>query len=131
MRRRPPRSTRTDTLFPYTTLFRSYFVALAAPLFSMAGATHRIAGDGTCRLPVLGCGYAAGYPLGIDHRRPAVRWPGAGYFRNLVAGFAGEGFFADHAAGRRAEAYGCSSAGRVARTAGTPPARCQIGRAHV
>src|SRR3546814_16756514 len=24
MRRRPPRSTRTDTLFPYTTLFRSY-----------------------------------------------------------------------------------------------------------
>src|SRR3546814_13304583 len=26
MRRRPPRSTRTDTLFPYTTLFRSIFV---------------------------------------------------------------------------------------------------------
>src|SRR3546814_20089074 len=25
MRRRPPRSTRTDTLFPYTTLFRSGF----------------------------------------------------------------------------------------------------------
>src|SRR3546814_2111595 len=24
MRRRPPRSTRTDTLFPYTTLFRSW-----------------------------------------------------------------------------------------------------------
>src|SRR3546814_2057449 len=28
MRRRPPRSTRTDTLFPYTTLFRSRCVAL-------------------------------------------------------------------------------------------------------
>src|SRR3546814_4387793 len=27
MRRRPPRSTRTDTLFPYTTLFRSGFIA--------------------------------------------------------------------------------------------------------
>src|SRR3546814_19118138 len=27
MRRRPPRSTRTDTLFPYTTLFRSEFPA--------------------------------------------------------------------------------------------------------
>src|SRR3546814_1031602 len=26
MIRRPPRSTRTDTLFPYTTLFRSHFV---------------------------------------------------------------------------------------------------------
>src|SRR3546814_1432680 len=28
MRRRPPRSTRTDTLFPYTTLFRSKFKIL-------------------------------------------------------------------------------------------------------
>src|SRR3546814_15684243 len=27
MRRRPPRSTRTDTLFPYTTLFRSLVLA--------------------------------------------------------------------------------------------------------
>src|SRR3546814_182891 len=29
MIRRPPRSTRTDTLFPYTTLFRSVVVRLA------------------------------------------------------------------------------------------------------
>src|SRR3546814_1661861 len=29
MIRRPPRSTRTDTLFPYTTLFRSLLDALA------------------------------------------------------------------------------------------------------
>src|SRR3546814_15538133 len=28
MIRRPPRSTRTDTLFPYTTLFRSHFAVL-------------------------------------------------------------------------------------------------------
>src|SRR3546814_14947728 len=33
MRRRPPRSTRTDTLFPYTTLFRSV-IPLAAPLLA-------------------------------------------------------------------------------------------------
>src|SRR3546814_11796708 len=32
MRRRPPRSTRTDTLVPYTTLFRSREVLEAAPL---------------------------------------------------------------------------------------------------
>src|SRR3546814_12602304 len=32
MIRRPPRSTRTDTLFPYTTLFRSTFKALASPI---------------------------------------------------------------------------------------------------
>src|SRR3546814_10903388 len=29
MIRRPPRSTRTDTLFPYTTLFRSLWIFLA------------------------------------------------------------------------------------------------------
>src|SRR3546814_1497582 len=32
MRRRPPRSTRTDTLFPYTTLFRSDQQAVEAGL---------------------------------------------------------------------------------------------------
>src|SRR3546814_16237541 len=31
MRRRPPRSTRTDTLFPYTTLFRSLDAIPVAP----------------------------------------------------------------------------------------------------
>src|SRR3546814_8125059 len=32
MRRRPPRSTRTDTLFPYTTLFRSQVTEIATRL---------------------------------------------------------------------------------------------------
>src|SRR3546814_6904762 len=31
MIRRPPRSTRTDTLFPYTTLFRSHEIRARAP----------------------------------------------------------------------------------------------------
>src|SRR3546814_13824310 len=31
MIRRPPRSTRTDTLFPYTTLFRSLWCLLGVP----------------------------------------------------------------------------------------------------
>src|SRR3546814_14539070 len=31
MIRRPPRSTRTDTLFPYTTLFRSAYEVVAGP----------------------------------------------------------------------------------------------------
>src|SRR3546814_14313771 len=35
MIRRPPRSTRTDTLFPYTTLFRSGRPALAGDLDEM------------------------------------------------------------------------------------------------
>src|SRR3546814_11664694 len=39
MIRRPPRSTRTDTLFPYTTLFRSLYgaIALAISMLGIAG----------------------------------------------------------------------------------------------
>src|SRR3546814_3024366 len=47
MIRRPPRSTRTDTLFPYTTLFRSFAAteggmipglsAVSAPIFDSQG----------------------------------------------------------------------------------------------
>src|SRR3546814_16227098 len=58
MRRRPPRSTRTDTLFPYTTLFRSAAVleiaretdfdadsAQAAALKELLGETEFLADD--------------------------------------------------------------------------------------
>src|SRR3546814_20374256 len=38
MIRRPPRSTRTDTLFPYTTLFRSVVKDLGAILLLIRGA---------------------------------------------------------------------------------------------
>src|SRR3546814_2770111 len=41
MIRRPPRSTRTDTLFPYTTLFRS-----AASRDRIGGAGHAVAAHG-------------------------------------------------------------------------------------
>src|SRR3546814_14789795 len=43
MIRRPPRSTRTDTLFPYTTLFRSTWVAsiIFVPFFFSKGALTR------------------------------------------------------------------------------------------
>src|SRR3546814_10629380 len=37
MIRRPPRSTRTDTLFPYTTLFRSLKHAAAGEVFHLTG----------------------------------------------------------------------------------------------
>src|SRR3546814_3231824 len=44
MIRRPPRSTRTDTLFPYTTLFRSQFdrVMVIPRGCSVAGSTSRL-----------------------------------------------------------------------------------------
>src|SRR3546814_17014093 len=41
MIRRPPRSTRTDTLFPYTTLFRSFFAGWAGPIGFTAGYEFR------------------------------------------------------------------------------------------
>src|SRR3546814_6149431 len=40
MRRRPPRSTRTDTLFPYTTLFRSGLEAQGERLQSRIEIEH-------------------------------------------------------------------------------------------
>src|SRR3546814_2302938 len=44
MIRRPPRSTRTDTLFPYTTLFRSPGQVVWRPAGVGAGRFHRIGG---------------------------------------------------------------------------------------
>src|SRR3546814_8433829 len=41
MIRRPPRSTRTDTLFPYTTLFRSAFIPAVLSLISDSFAPNR------------------------------------------------------------------------------------------
>src|SRR3546814_14818363 len=40
MRRRPPRSTRTDTLFPYTTLFRSEVALVAGRVVVVTGDVH-------------------------------------------------------------------------------------------
>src|SRR3546814_12045048 len=64
MIRRPPRSTRTDTLFPYTTLFRSADVegALRKALSELveAGAGRHRGGDRDDRFVVLGLGDEAG-----------------------------------------------------------------------
>src|SRR3546814_19191815 len=40
MIRRPPRSTRTDTLFPYTTLFRSIAALLRSRSFMLGALSH-------------------------------------------------------------------------------------------
>src|SRR3546814_15106312 len=49
MIRRPPRSTRTDTLFPYTTLFRS---SVRASIHrATRGTRHERDGDGSIQIP--------------------------------------------------------------------------------
>src|SRR3546814_12701311 len=56
MIRRPPRSTRTDTLFPYTTLFRSeLFPAHAGP-----SPAHRAVERRHLRHPLIGAHVAGG-----------------------------------------------------------------------
>src|SRR3546814_20017774 len=83
MIRRPPRSTRTDTLFPYTTLFRSTPAALVhlSPLLQgtgldrsqgRQGAAHSLRGGGG-----LGGLQAGQRPLGGEPPRGAASaWPG-------------------------------------------------------
>src|SRR3546814_7181399 len=47
MIRRPPRSTRTDTLFPYTSLFRSIFSMLGNDFDATVAAIERLKRSGT------------------------------------------------------------------------------------
>src|SRR3546814_8058770 len=47
MIRRPPRSTRTDTLFPYTTLFRSRTKRGILQYYNWAGSSHRSSNETT------------------------------------------------------------------------------------
>src|SRR3546814_11890308 len=85
MIRRPPRSTRTDTLFPYTTLFRSS----EAP-WGASGARARAAGnDGNPRVEAMGQA-AAGRAASIDDAEVAkfaamaeAWWDPEGKFRPL------------------------------------------------
>src|SRR3546814_17255632 len=49
MIRRPPRSTRTDTLFPYTTLFRSEYGALELDKSVLRGENDRLTASVTVR----------------------------------------------------------------------------------
>src|SRR3546814_14048789 len=70
MIRRPPRSTRTDTLFPYTTLFRAGLISVGSAPGNTGGA-QRIAAHGLaegfplCSSRLLGCCLFGGSFLGF------------------------------------------------------------------
>src|SRR3546814_11918427 len=73
MIRRPPRSTRTDTLFPYTTLFRSRErapagIGLNPPLAVLAVDVRRVGRDS--RLDLV----RRHEPLGHARQRPALQF---------------------------------------------------------
>src|SRR3546814_6049519 len=80
MIRRPPRSTRTDTLFPYTTLFRSSqrvakefttTVAIMARRFTTKKPTTTQTAVAHSRVPMLSSRIASAFPAGsgaaIEH----------------------------------------------------------------
>src|SRR3546814_8783992 len=64
MIRRPPRSTRTDTLFPYTTLFRSLDKALLLHVVQgrSGGRGRADSGDGAGREQNLQCRHGSTFP---------------------------------------------------------------------
>src|SRR3546814_13410305 len=66
--RRPPRSTRTDTLFPYTTLFRSILVTLVFSLWPL-GRARDVPAAGLFRAVVA----------------PIEGWPRPAYLAGVVA----------------------------------------------
>src|SRR3546814_1973300 len=78
MIRRPPRSTRTDTRFPYTTLFRSRIFAggdaVRQPSGSLVGALRTrhpradLRGRAATQAPRI-------FPRPHAHRETLVRWP--------------------------------------------------------
>src|SRR3546814_15506988 len=81
MRRRPPRSTRTDTRLPYTTLFRS--VAAAGEGGAFVGGSRRPLGGRLRRRVAAAAGRAEeisepqGHRLHGRRRRPRAARPGA------------------------------------------------------
>src|SRR3546814_18025456 len=76
MIRRPPRSTRTDTLFPYTTLFRSRIgVAEQQPDHPGAGADALLGGpDPAFEAGLVGLRVADRPPVEVDAPRPHPRY---------------------------------------------------------
>src|SRR3546814_16721072 len=68
MLRLPPRSTRTDTLFPYTTLFRSKLAGLPSPVITSATDGTHSPGS------IHGSGHAL--DLRCRERNACIKWAG-------------------------------------------------------
>src|SRR3546814_1231621 len=113
MIRRPPRSTRTDTLFPYTTLFRS--CRAGGAVFEVINA-----------LPLQGRGWGGGHRPYTRHQAPPAATKPASWQASLPSP-EGEGEFGSvqHESHERVQAQ------RDQREAGERENAEEIGRAHV
>src|SRR3546814_10490199 len=80
MIRRPPISTRTDTLFPYTTLFRSLFTAADSRFPELAGLAGALAGS---FYALLVC-FVISFPVGIAAAIYLEEFARKGRWANLV-----------------------------------------------
>src|SRR3546814_5202652 len=76
--RRPPRSTRTDTLFPYTTLFRS-----GAPLYALAANRYFEDDDG---LSLDAGGFVAALEYASGIKAELFGKPAPGFFQAALDG---------------------------------------------
>src|SRR3546814_10042886 len=74
MIRRPPRSTRTDTLFPYTTLFRSVEIGGRDRFAALIGSHDPDVGNANA---------VSSIPARIDQQTSSRRKPGS---KNIIAG---------------------------------------------
>src|SRR3546814_13887637 len=72
MLRRPPRSTRTDTLFPYTTLFRSTFLPVGPAHANQVGHVLALLKTGAGSIHVIDARPASVIPKCVDQRRDPV-----------------------------------------------------------
>src|SRR3546814_15964654 len=134
MIRRPPRSTRTDTLFPYTTLFRSYPLVLRRLFSARAGRTAPYrAAAAPARSPDLSCGRSRsaypddlGFPAAAGGRTVAQQRP----CDRAVAGTRRGPARADHVAGERIRP-GRDDIARPHRRAGRPDSPAALERRSV
>src|SRR3546814_12452257 len=77
MTRRPPRSTRTDTLFPYTTLFRSTRIGyggFASATYSLSDEFRLTAGGRVSRDRLTAAGQGAAGPFTFRKSQTTVDW---------------------------------------------------------
>src|SRR3546814_1799629 len=94
MIRRPPRSTRTDTLFPYTTLFRSYHAAARVDVAILQHIAHLDA-----------AGHFAADRIDAGHRSVALFLdPDGAFAGGQKARLPAQRRGAGHAVGRRVDA---------------------------